>query len=82
MSSAVELSHHAMIATSMNGLTKLVMTSATKNSRNLTSENGENQQLNIATIVGNLITLWKMAIGMKHTKKKVQSKMIANRSAL
>lgn len=79
-SSPWQLAQHAISAISLNGFTRLVITSAMKNSKNLTSEKGEYSQWKIAMIVGNLMKLWKMSIGMKKITKNTQHRMVANRS--
>jgi len=64
----------------MNGFTRLVITSATKNSKNLTSEIGEYKQWKVATIVGKRIIDWKIGKGFKKTAKNVQRSIVANKS--
>ena len=71
--------NQAIIATSMNGFTKLVRTSPMKNSRNLTSEKGENKAFTVPVIIGNLITLWKYGKGSKNMIKNKTIRMYAKK---
>mmetsp|Transcript_33494 Transcript_33494/g.32954 ORF Transcript_33494/g.32954 Transcript_33494/m.32954 type:complete len:100 (+) Transcript_33494:507-806(+) len=74
-SSSLEFTHQSIKDTSIKGFTRLVITSATKNSKNLTSEIGEYKQWKVATIVGNLITLWNNRNGLKNTAINVINNM-------
>ena len=65
----------------MNGFVKLVSTSPIKNSMNLTSENGENQQLKAAAIIGNRIPLLNIFIGLKKMQNNIPSNRYAKNSS-